>query len=465
MDALGIALRRMCQRRPKPATTLQHLSYRPAPPRLRACFPSTPRRRASNMAQQQQQPRSFPAYFCRGGTSNGLVILRRDLPADEAEWASILPAAMGSPDPDYGRQLDGMGSGVSSTSKICIISAPSPSPSPSDTHGGGESPAGDDVDVNFTFVQVGIRGGELDMAGNCGNMSSVVGPVALEAGLLDASRLRVVAGGGGGDEGEGGQRQAVVTIRNTNTGKLMRARFAVSDDDGSGSSPPRYLPRAGSYAMAGVPGTGSRVSMSFLDPAGAKTGRALPTRRAADALRLSDGSRVEASLVDVSNPGVFVRGSDLGLAAAPTPAQVEADAALRARLAEIRRLGAAEMGLDPAVESVPKVLMLFPPEEDGGDGAAAAADIRCVAMSMGQAHKAVPLTLALCLGAATSIPGTIPAQLARKGHRGGRDKGVVTIAHPGGTVDIGTTLDDNGEIVSAELHRTARILMKGDVYY
>ncbi len=95
--------------------------------------------------------RSFPAVFARGGTSNGLVVQRRHLPPLD-QWHAVLPAAMGSPDP-FGRQLDGMGSGISSTSKICVLS---PSNLP-------------DADVDFTFVQVGIRDGSLDLAGNCGN--------------------------------------------------------------------------------------------------------------------------------------------------------------------------------------------------------------------------------------------------------------------------------------------------------
>jgi hypothetical protein len=102
--------------------------------------------------------RSFPASFVRGGTSNGLIINRSDLPKNETDWQPILSSAMGSPD-SFGRQLDGMGSGISSTSKICVIS-------PS---------AREDADVDYTFVQVGIKDGSLDMAGNCGNMSSAVG--------------------------------------------------------------------------------------------------------------------------------------------------------------------------------------------------------------------------------------------------------------------------------------------------
>jgi 2-methylaconitate cis-trans-isomerase PrpF len=365
--------------------------------------------------------RSFPALFARGGTSNGLVIQRRHLPP-EAEWHKVLPSAMGSPDP-YGRQLDGVGSGISSTSKVVILSPPS-------------RPG---VDVDYTFVQVGIRDGTLDMAGNCGNMSAVVGPASLDEGLVPEARLSRTADGA---------TFASVSMFNTNTSKLIISRFRVTED------PPRYCPD-GDYAMDGVPGTSSRITLSFVDPAGAKTGVALPTGNPVDTLRLSDGSAVAASLVDVGNPGVFVNVASIRQSGSDylSPAEIDADVTLRARLEEIRRVGASMMGLDPSTESVPKIVLLFPRhgEED--------VDIRCLAMSMGQAHKAVPLTLALCLGAAAQMPGTIAAEV-----RGGGSKPVITIGHPSGKVDIGTTVED-GRIVCADLHRTARYLIKGRVFY
>ncbi|KAI0180406.1 DUF453-domain-containing protein [Hypoxylon sp. FL1284] len=376
--------------------------------------------------------RSFEAVFARGGTSNGLVIQERHLPPRE-HWGAVLPAAMGSPDPSHGRQLDGMGGGVSSTSKICVL-APSARP---------------DADIDFTFVQVGVRDGALDLAGNCGNMSSVVGPVAWDEGLVAdrAAKVRTAANG---------VQEALVRVFNTNTSKMVHARFRVRGD------PPMYCPE-GDYEMDGVPGSQSKITLSFLDPAGAKTGKALPTGNAVDRLALPDGTGVEASLVDVSNPGVFVRAADLGIRDANpatfTPQAVEADAALKAKLESIRRAGAARMGLDPDTESVPKIVLLFP------DSGAADVDVRCLAMSMGQAHKAVPLTLALCLGAAANMPGTLPAQVRRaRNGDGGSGSGPVVIGHPSGKVEIGATIKD-GKIVSADLLRTARVLMKGQVYY
>ncbi|GJN66650.1 hypothetical protein PLICBS_000669 [Purpureocillium lilacinum] len=384
--------------------------------------------------------RRFPAWFVRGGTSNGLVIRRDALPAHEHRWPSVLAPAMGAPDPLFARQLDGMGSGLSSTSKVVVLSPPSRP----------------DVHVDYTFVQVGIRDGALDLAGNCGNMSSIVGPAAWDQGLIPEGLAADV------ERDERGDAWACVRIFNTNTSKVIVSRFKVA------GQPLAYCPD-GDYTMDGVPGTHSLITMSFEDPAGAKTGKALPTGSPTDELRLPDGTLVTASLVDVGNPGVFVstRAPGLGLDAAQasslTPAAVEADTQLKTRLEQIRRAGASRMGLDPNTESVPKIVLLFPRAETPSG-----MDMRCLAMSMGQAHKAMPLTLALCLGASARTPGTLAAGLlAEAGNDVATDAHgdvTLTLGHPSGKLDVGTVIRD-GKIESAKLLRTARVLMKGDVYY
>lgn len=380
----------------------------------------------SSLSQSAHEQRKFPAWFVRGGTSNGLLVHRDSLPPED-QWHTVLPAAMGSPD-QYVRQLNGMGSGISSTSKVMVL---------------GPSSRPELAPVEYTFIQVGITDGKLDMAGNCGNMSAAIGPVAWDWGLVTEATAKV-------ERDENGDQWATVRMLNTNTFKVLVSKFKLVGD-----TPSQYSPD-GSYALDGVPGSGSKITMSFLDPAGAKTGKALPSGNAIDELQLSDGSTVSASLVDVSNPGVFVTAESLGLndTEALTPGAVEADLELKARLEDIRRAGASMMGMDPDVESVPKIVILFPAPADSPS-----VDIRCQALSMGQAHKAVPLTLALCLGAATHIPGTIAHTIA-----GGKAESTVTIGHPSGTLDVGTTMS-NGKLVSAELLRTARVLMKGDVYY
>src|SRR5437763_12614116 len=113
--------------------------------------------------------RSIPAVFMRGGTSKAIMFHARDLPADRAAWEALFTAAMGSPDP-YGRQVDGMGGGVSSVSKVCVL-APS---------------ARDDADIDYTFAQVQVKERKVDYKGNCGNMSSAVGPFAVDEGMVRA---------------------------------------------------------------------------------------------------------------------------------------------------------------------------------------------------------------------------------------------------------------------------------------
>lgn len=371
-----------------------------------------------------------------------------------AAWTPVLVPAMGSPDPQHGRQLDGMGSGVSSTSKICVIAPPANDAERADR------------DVNFTFVQVGIRHGRLDLAGNCGNMISAVGPLAFDLGY-----------GGTTVTTEDGSKEGLVRIFNTNTNKLIRSRFRVAGD------PPRFC-SDGDYAIDGVPGTHSRITMSFVRPAGAKTGtqNGLPTGQPVDLLSRRPGEEpsIPASLVDVSNPGVFVLGSSLGLTKTQTEegekevvlrdvaTAIETDADLKATVDHLRREGASRMGMDPGTESVPKIVILFQPSTEVG---AAATDIRCVALSMGQVHKAMPLTLALCLGAAARIPGTLAAQLVAEAQQSSTSvsesgSGTIMIGHPSGRVDVGTTLDEtDGTVLSAELHRTARVMMEGKVFY
>ena len=109
------------------------------------------------------------AVYMRGGTSRCLVFHHADLPPAGAARDRVLLAALGSPDP-YGRQLDGMGGGISSLSKACIIGAPSHP----------------DADVDYTFAQVEVAKAIVDYKGNCGNCSSSVGPFAIDEGLVNA---------------------------------------------------------------------------------------------------------------------------------------------------------------------------------------------------------------------------------------------------------------------------------------
>ena len=191
---------------------------------------------------------SFPAVFMRGGTSRAIMFHARDLP-ERAGWDPIFLAAMGSPDPN-GRQLNGMGGGISSLSKVCVLA-------PSDRM---------DADIDYTFAQVQIRDPRVDYRSNCGNMSSAVGPFAVDEGIVRPN----------GDA-------AVVRIFNTNTGKIIRSTFPL--EDGRAATD-------GDLAIPGVAGTGAPVRLDFLAPGGATTGKLLPTGKAMDRLEASGAERL-----------------------------------------------------------------------------------------------------------------------------------------------------------------------------
>src|SRR5918995_304719 len=205
----------------------------------------------------------------RGGTSKAVVFRRLDLPADRAGWDVMFLAVMGSPDPN-GRQLDGMGGGLSSVSKVCVV-GPATRP---------------DADIDYTFGQVSVKGGSVDYSGNCGNMSSAMGPFAVEEGFCEAPQ-----------DGE-----AAVRIHNTNTRKIIVSRFPMRAG----------VPEVdGDLAIDGVAGTAAPIRLEFTDPGGAKTGRLLPTGRARDSLPVSGLGPVEATMVDTANPCVFVEAASL----------------------------------------------------------------------------------------------------------------------------------------------------------
>jgi 3-isopropylmalate dehydratase small subunit len=182
--------------------------------------------------------RRIPAVYMRGGTSRCLVFHERDLPPAGRDRDAILLAALGSPDPS-GRQLDGLGGGISSLSKAVII-GPSAMPG---------------ADVDYTFAQVEVRKPEVDYTGNCGNCSSAVGPFAIEEHLVHVH------------EGE-----TIVRIHNTNTKKLIVARVPVQDGE----------PRARATSISPAwPASGPASPSTSSNPAArARVGSSPPAGRA-----------------------------------------------------------------------------------------------------------------------------------------------------------------------------------------
>ena len=176
-----------------------------------------------------------------------------------------------------------------------------------------------DADVDYTFAQVLIKQPHVDFQPLCGNMSSAVGPFAVDEGLVRVA----------GD-------RANVRIHNTNTGKIIVSHFSLEDGMAAVD---------GELEIPGVDGRGAPVRLDFLDPGGASTGSLLPTGNVADTLDVPGYGPIQASMIDASNACVFVRAADLGLTGKETPAAIEEDAALMRRLAAIRIAASLRMGL------------------------------------------------------------------------------------------------------------------------
>jgi 2-methylaconitate cis-trans-isomerase PrpF len=358
--------------------------------------------------------RRVRAVYMRGGTSRCLVFHDKDLPPAGAERDRLLLAALGSPDP-YGRQLDGLGGGISSLSKACII-GPATRP---------------DADVDYTFAQVEVSRPVVDYSGNCGNCSSSVGPFAIDERLVPAR------------DGE-----SLVRIHNTNTKKLIVAHVPVAGGEAA---------IEGDFELPGVAGRGARIALDFVDPGGARTGTLLPTGHPVDTVE-----GIAASLVDATNPVVFIRAKDVGLDGTESPQAMDADHALTARLESIRVAAAAMMRI-PGSAANPKIAVVAPPAEftalDGRRFGAADADLVARGISMGNCHRAFALTSAMCLAVAARIEGTVVRECSTA-----EDGADVRLGHPSGVLPLDARVARRDGRCWAEqvtVYRTARRLMEG----
>lgn len=366
---------------------------------------------------------TLPAVFMRGGTSRGLVIHATDLPADAQTRDAMLLRAMGSPD-SFGRQLNGMGSGSSSTSKVCVV-APSQRK---------------DADVDYTFLQVRIDVARVESRGNCGNMVAAVAAFAVDEGWVST-------------EGE----RARVRIYNTNTGRLIHARVPLRNGA-------REV--AGDCVIPGVSGTGAAIALDFLDSGGAITGALLPTGKCLD--NAEDGTPM--SCVDAGNACVFVRDVEVGLRGDAHPDAIAADRPLMARLLALRAEAAVRMGIAAdrtqaeAERMIPYLVVVSPPTTattlEGSTLHADAMDGSVRVIASGQPHRAVPLTVALCTAVAAALPDTVVADGMRPQQAGqlrlGMPSGVLTVH-----ADVRHDAVKGRRVVSGGFERTARWLMRG----
>jgi 2-methylaconitate cis-trans-isomerase PrpF len=338
----------------------------------------------------------------RGGTSRGPYLLASDLPSDPGERDEVLIRIMGS---GHELEIDGIGGGHPLTSKVAIV-GPSKLP---------------DTDVDYLFAQVNVRERNVDMSPNCGNMLAGVGPFALESGLARA----------GGDV-------STVKIHNVNTGKRIEARI---------QTPGGRVRYDGSTAIDGVPGTAAPIYLAFLDSAGAKTGRLLPTGNAVDVI---DG--VAASLIDAAMPIMAVMAADIGVSGYESPAEFAAKPDFLRRLEELRLDAGRLMGLgDVRNMVIPKPVLLAQPRSGGNLSGRYFMPHVC--------HTAFAATGAVAVGTAAMTPGTLIAEIARV-------QGLpadLVIEHPSGTMPIRLERRVHDGAAAVYITRTARRIFEGRV--
>ena len=367
---------------------------------------------------------TFPCTIMRGGTSKGIFLMEKDLPEDPGLRDRIILAVFGSPDI---RQIDGLGGADSLTSKLAIIGPAKRS----------------DYDIDYNFGAVGIDKAFVDYSANCGNISSAVGPFAVDKGLVKAV-----------------DPFTMVRIYNANTKKMIYSKVPVKNGE---------VVWEGDYAIDGCPGTAAKIELSFMDPGGATTGRLLPTGNVVDELKLDTGESYRVTIVDAGNPTAFVWAEELKLRGNELPAEFDQDMATRAKLEAIRKKVGEMMGI-PVSQSIPKISFIAPAQDFktvtgkmvGKDSVSMLARV----MAMGKMHKTFAITAGIPAAIGAVIPNSVVNQVVSGGKPVPADKEIV-IGHPSGMmgVKVEARFDKNGpHIVSCTVGRTTRKIMDGQVY-
>jgi probable AcnD-accessory protein PrpF len=382
----------------------------------------------------------IPATYMRGGTSKGVFFRLLDLP-ERAQIPgpardALLLRVIGSPDP-YGKHTDGMGGATSSTSKVVIVS----------------NSAQPEHDVDYLYGQVPIGDSFIDWSGNCGNLSSAVGPFAIANGLLDPARV---------------PHDGICTVRiwQANIGKTIVAHVPISNGE---------VQETGDFELDGVTFPAAEVRLEFLDPAddgeGEDGGAMFPTGKLMEVLEVPGVGAFKATMINAGVPTIFVDATELGYDGTELQGAINEDKAAMARLEAIRAHGAVRMGLlaDAAQAAarplIPKVAFVAPPKDyvssSGKPVRAADIDLLARAMSMGKLHHAMMGTASVAIAAAAAVPGTLVNAAA-----GGGTREAIVFGHPSGTLGVGAEakqIDGLWTVTKAVMSRSARVLMEGAV--
>lgn len=349
------------------------------------------------------ETRDIPCMLMRGGTSRGPFFLATDLPTDPAARDAALISAMGA---GHELQIDGIGGGNPLTSKVAIVSRSS-------------RPG---ADVDYLFAQVKVTERRVDTSPNCGNMLSGVGPFAIEKGLVKA-----VSG------------ETRVRIFNVNTGKRIEALV---------QTPGERVTYEGDCRIDGVPDAAAPIELTFLDSAGSKTGKLLPSGAAIDMI---DG--IPCTLIDAAMPLMIVRAEDLGKTGQESPAALDADRDFMARLEALRLEAGLRMGLgDVRNLVIPKPVLIAEPAKGG--------TLTARYFMPHSTHKALAVTGAVGIATACATPETIANALVPHAGNGAP----IRIEHPSGCLELVLKQPQADGPIEASLVRTARKIFDGSVF-
>ncbi|MEI7569172.1 MAG: 2-methylaconitate cis-trans isomerase PrpF [Alcaligenaceae bacterium] len=378
-----------------------------------------------------------PATYMRGGTSKGVFFRLQDLPraaqVPGAARDALLLRVIGSPDP-YGKQTDGMGAATSSTSKTVILSK---STRP-------------DHDIDYLFGQVSIDKPFVDWSGNCGNLTSAVGPFGISNGLVDPARVPQ-------------NGTAIIRIWQANIGKTIIAHVQMTNGS---------VQETGDFELDGVTFPAAEVQLEFMDPAADDEdggGSMFPTGNIVDELEVPGVGTFKATMINAGIPTIFVNAADIGYKGTELQDDINSDPKALAMFETIRAYGAVRMGLIKHIDEAatrqhtPKVAFVAKPADyiASSGKAIAAKDTNVIvrAMSMGKLHHAMMGTAAVAIGTAAAIPGTLVNLAA-----GGGDLQAVRFGHPSGTLRVGaqaTQVKGEWVVTKAIMSRSARVLMEG----
>jgi probable AcnD-accessory protein PrpF len=379
----------------------------------------------------------IPATYMRGGTSKGVFFKLTDLPAAAQVPGpardALLMRVIGSPDP-YAKHTDGMGGATSSTSKCVILSAPSVP----------------EHDVDYLYGQISIETAFVDWSGNCGNLSTAVGPFAISNGLIDPERI---------------PHNGICTVRiwQANIGKTILAHVPIVEGQ---------VQEDGDFELDGVTFPAAEIQLEFLDPSDEGEGGAMfPTGNLVDTLDVPGVGSFQVTMITAGIPTIFLNAADLGYTGTELQPAINEDKAALARFEAIRAHGAVRMGLIETIEQAatrqhtPKVAFVAPAQDyvssSGRQIAAGEIDLHARALSMGKLHHAMMGTAAVAIGTAAAIPGTLVNLAA-----GGGERESVRFGHPSGTLRVGAQamhVDGQWTVTKAIMSRSARVLMDGAV--